>query len=100
MIKTPAWPWALLFFLATSLLQAGEGYQEARQLAESGQILPLNELLQVIQAEQPGRVLEVEFKHKSDQYLYEIEILDGQGAVWEFKVDAANGKILDRELED
>ncbi|MCU7931321.1 MAG: PepSY domain-containing protein [Candidatus Thiodiazotropha sp. (ex Codakia rugifera)] len=86
--------------MTTALLLADEGYQEARQLTESGRILPLQELLQVIQAEQSGRVLEVEFEHEDGLYLYEIEILDKQGAVWEFKVDAASGEILKRELED
>ncbi|MCU7850004.1 MAG: PepSY domain-containing protein [Candidatus Thiodiazotropha sp. (ex Lucinoma kastoroae)] len=100
MIKLPVLLLALLFLMATSLLLADEGYQEARLLTESGHILPLQALLQVIQAEQSGRVLEVEFEHEGDLYLYEIEILDKQGAVWEFKVDAASGEILKRELED
>ena len=89
-------------FTATSLIQADEAetYQEARRLSQSGQILPLQELLQIIQSEQEGRVLELEFEREGGRYLYEIEILDDRGAVWEFKVDAVSGEILERELED
>lgn len=81
-------------------LSAEEGYQQARRLTEAGDILSLQTLLQTIQAEQPGRVLEVEFEREGKRYLYEIEILDRQGAVWEFKIDASSGEIVERELED
>ncbi|MES9952185.1 MAG: PepSY domain-containing protein [Candidatus Thiodiazotropha sp. 6PLUC2] len=77
-----------------------ESYQEARRLTQAGEILPLQGIVNAIQAERQGRVLEVELERKGSQYLYEIEILDEQGVVWEYLVDAANGQILKRELED
>jgi uncharacterized membrane protein YkoI len=76
------------------------GYQEVRRLTESGKIVPLTELLRIIQLEKPGRVIEVELERKGQAYLYEIEILDEKGVVWEYKLDAVNGVILERELED
>ncbi|MEW8507725.1 MAG: PepSY domain-containing protein [Candidatus Thiodiazotropha sp.] len=88
---------ALLIYTS---LSAGEGYEEARRLSESGDILPLEELLPKIQKEQPGRILELELESKWGRYLYEVELLDEQGAVWEFKIDALTGEILERELED
>jgi uncharacterized membrane protein YkoI len=92
----------LAILLATTLLYAdGDvGYQEVRRLTESGKILPLAELLRIIQLEKPGRVIEVELERKGQAYLYEIEILDEKGVVWEYKLDAVNGTILERELED
>lgn len=86
--------------MIVSLAMADEGHQEARRLTESGEILPLEDLMQSIEAEQPGRILEVELERDDGRYLYEIEILDPQGAVWEFKLDATSGEILERELED
>jgi uncharacterized membrane protein YkoI len=87
---------------SASLLMADEeeNYQEARRLTRSGQILPLQDLLKNIQSERQGRVLEVELERKGSRYIYEIEILDEQGVVWEYKIDAVSGRILKRELED
>ncbi|MEW8428178.1 MAG: peptidase M4, partial [gamma proteobacterium symbiont of Ctena orbiculata] len=73
---------------------------EARRLSESGDILPREELLPAIRKAQPGRILELELERKRGRYLYEVELLDEQGAVWEFKIDALTGEILQRELED
>jgi uncharacterized membrane protein YkoI len=90
----------MMALVISTLLLADEGYEEARRLTESGAILPLEELLPTIQAEQAGRILELELERESGRYLYEIEILDEKGAVWEFKVDAATGEIVERKLED
>ena len=92
----------LLVSLTTTLLYADEdvGYQEVRRLTQSGKIVPLTELLRNIQAEKPGRVIEVELERKGQAYVYEIEILDEQGVVWEYKLDAVSGEILELELED
>jgi uncharacterized membrane protein YkoI len=92
--------WLTMTLVISTLLLADEGYEEARRLTESGAILPLEELMPAIQAEQPGRILELELERERGRILYEIEILDEQGAVWEFKVDATTGEILQRELED
>jgi uncharacterized membrane protein YkoI len=87
-------------FIIGSLAMADEGYQHARRLTDSGVILPLDDLMQAIQSERPGQILDVELEHESGLYVYEIEILDPRGEVWEFKVDATNGEILEREREN
>ena len=81
-------------------LTADESQQEARQLHREGKILSLQEILQGIGQTHPGQILEVELEPEHGHVLYEIEILDPQGTVWELKVDAATGAILERELED
>jgi uncharacterized membrane protein YkoI len=90
----------MIALVISTLSLADEDYEAARRLTESGVILPLEDLMPIIQAQQPGRILEIELERKRGRFLYEIEILDEQGAVWEFKVDAATGEILERELED
>lgn len=96
-----------VILIATTLLTASilhadgkESFNEARRLTQSGRIQPLQDLLKVIQTEKQGRVLEAELEQKGHHYLYEIEILDELGVVWEYKIDATTGKILERELED
>jgi uncharacterized membrane protein YkoI len=86
---------------ATLIYADGDvGYQEVRRLNGSGKLLPLTELLKIIQAEKRGRVIEVELERRGESYFYEIEILDESGVVWEYELDAVNGEILELELED
>ncbi len=75
-------------------------HDEARRLTEQGVILPLSEILSKIGEQEKSRVLELELEQKRGRYVYEIELLDKQGRVWEFKVDAQNGQILKRDRED
>ena len=75
-------------------------HQLSRRLMEKGEILPLQDVLGHIQRERAGRVLEVELESEGGRYVYEIELLSDEGRVWEYKLDAASGEILERELED
>ncbi len=79
---------------------AGDGYMEARRLVSEGKILPLQKILDDLRQFQKGQVLEVEFDSDHSRMIYEIEILDAQGTVWELKVDAVSGEIIEQELED
>jgi uncharacterized membrane protein YkoI len=94
----------LLLMLMLGLLPlsglAGDDHEKARRLKEAGRILPLQEVVKKAQAEHPGRVIEVELDDDDDRPVYEIELLDEQGEVWEFKFDAATGELIKRERED
>ncbi len=48
----------------------------------------------------PGRVLETELQHRGARRVYEIEILDDRGVVWELVYDAGTGELLRSEQED
>ena len=45
-------------------------------------------------------MLEVEFESEHGQYIYEIEILNPQGIVWELELDAQTGQLLERKQEE
>ncbi|MEJ2425189.1 MAG: PepSY domain-containing protein [Candidatus Thiodiazotropha sp.] len=94
--------WILILLLIPDrwVLAEEHSHDEARRLTEQGVILPLSEILSKISEQEKGRVLELELEHKHGRYLYEIELLDKQGRVWEFKVDAQDGRILKRDRED
>jgi uncharacterized membrane protein YkoI len=79
---------------------ADDDHEKARRLKEAGSILPLQEVVKKAQAEHPGRVIEVELDDDDGRHIYEIELLDEQGEVWEFKFDAATGDLIKRERED
>ncbi len=90
----------LLGILLVLPVQADEDHEQARRLKESGQILPLEKIIQSVQAQYPGRILEVELETKHDRYLYEVEILDKHGVVWELLYDAASGQLLERKHDN
>jgi uncharacterized membrane protein YkoI len=91
--------------LLTTLLLSGlalgdSDHQESLRLMKQGEILPLQQILDRVEQERLGRVLEVELERERGTYIYEIELLGEGGRVWEYKLDAASGEILERELED
>ncbi|MEO8627780.1 MAG: PepSY domain-containing protein [Betaproteobacteria bacterium] len=72
----------------------------ARKLRESGEILPLEKILQRARAAKPGQVIEAELESKKGRYVYEVEILDAAGQVWEVKLDAKTGELIKIERDD
>jgi len=90
----------LVFCLALISLQAHADDQDrALQLREAGEILPLEQILEISRKQIDGRVLEVELEQKHGTLLYELEILDDNGRVWELEVDATDGTIIKQKRE-
>jgi len=97
----------LAALLSTAVVAfAGErDHDEARALRDRGEIVPLEQILQAAAAQRPGRVVEVEFELEFDlvqggkTYVYEVELLDAGGEVWELKYDARTGVLLQEERE-
>ncbi|EGV52663.1 hypothetical protein Rifp1Sym_ad00100 [endosymbiont of Riftia pachyptila (vent Ph05)] len=73
-------------------------HDEALRLKQAGEILPLKTILERLQ--QPGQILEVELEHKQGRLVYELELLDEQGRVWEFYFDAASGEMIKKKIEN
>jgi len=79
---------------------ADEGPVAARKLSDAGIILPLEKIVAAARAVKPGEILETELERKHGRYVYEVEILDARGQVWEVKLDAKTGKLIAVESED
>lgn len=79
---------------------ADDDHLEARRLVEDGAIQPLETILKQVTERQPGRILEVELEREDGLYIYEIELLDNQGVVWEVEVNAQSGEIMKSEQEE
>lgn len=77
-----------------------DDHENARKLVQSGEILPLDRILENLKKRTNGRVLEVEIERKAGLLIYEIEIVDEQGVVKEFVFDASNGDLLNEKVED
>ena len=89
-----------LFITFSISLYADDDHEEAKRLVESGDILALEDVLKSARKIQPGKVLEVELETKKGKKIYEIELLNSDGIVFELKFDAKTGKHLSTEKED
>jgi uncharacterized membrane protein YkoI len=81
-------------------LYADDDHDKAKRLLESGDILALEVILKKAREIQPGKILEVEFETKKGKKIYEIELLNSEGIVYELKFDAKTGKHLSTEKEN
>lgn len=79
--------------LAASPAWSGEktDHERARQAVQSGQVLPLPTVLERLQREHPGQVLEVELEQDRGRWIYEVKLLKAGGDLVKLKLDAQTG---------
>jgi uncharacterized membrane protein YkoI len=91
-----------LILLVTVVIPAYAGdsqdHDRARQALEAGEILPLKTVLEKVERDTPGSVLEVELERKDDRWVYEIKLLVSGGSRIKLRVDARNGSIIERRI--
>lgn len=90
---------AMGIILVTGDAFAGDrlDHDEIKQLRETGQILPMGDVMNSAQTVQPGQLVEAELEREDDAYLYEIKILAADGAVHTLYLDAATGEVIERK---
>lgn len=91
---------ALLIVSIAPFVSADESQLTARKLSQAGLILPLEKITQSAKTIKSGEVLETELELKNGIYIYEIEILDHKSQVWELKLNAKTGKLIQLERDD
>lgn len=92
---------SLPFLAPASPVRADDiGHEAARRLVEQGKIKPLQEIVEMLQKQVPGRVLEAELEHEDEGFVYEFKILRPGGYIEEVEVLAATGRILKIEIDD
>lgn len=97
--------WLLMLFTCGLMLlhalptQADIDQATARKLSTSGQILPLEIIHTKAKSIKAGKILETELESKKGIYIYEVELLDGYGTVWEIKLDAKTGALIKLEQD-
>ncbi|MCW9014515.1 MAG: PepSY domain-containing protein [Gammaproteobacteria bacterium] len=91
---------AMAVVLPLHTAYADDDYIEARRLHESGEILPLENILEKIRLTYPGKVLEIELDKKAGKIVYEVEILGKDGVVREIYINAKTGQLLYEKKDD
>jgi len=70
------------------------------ELKQSGKIMPLEDLIKQVRRDYPGRIIEIELDDDDGRYVYELELVDENGVVWDLDVDAKTGQVLKYEQDD
>jgi len=71
-------------------------HDRARQALEAGEILPLKTVLEIVNRDTPGQVMEVELERKNERWMYEIKLLRPGGSLVKLQVNASDGTIIAR----
>ena len=79
--------------------EGGHDHDRARQALEQGQVLPLRTVLDRVEREYDGQALKVEFEHEDGRFIYEIRLLQRDGRLVKLKVDARDGRIVERRTK-
>lgn len=99
-LKTKVFPVLLAALLAQSPVMADDDQDKAHRLRQQGTILPLEKIIQAARNIHPGRIVEAELDRERGVYVYEIEIVDNNGRVWEMKFNAKDATLISSEQED
>jgi uncharacterized membrane protein YkoI len=85
----------LIGVLAGSLSWAGEAsHDRARAALQSGMIVPLDEVLEVLRGKGIGQILEVELEQHDGRWIDEVEALSPHGAMSTHVVDIGTKAVL------
>ena len=87
---------ALALVLAMPAARADNDQERARAAVQAGKILPLKNVLERLERDQPGQVLEVELEQGNGRWTYEIRLLQSGGRLVKLHVDAESGEVLRR----
>ena len=91
---------ASLCLLMSQSLKADSDSEHARLLQQQGIILPLEQVITAAMAIKSGQILETELEEEDGRFIYELEILDEAGQVWELELDATTAELIELENED
>ena len=82
--------------LTLPLAHADSDQDRARAAVQAGQVLPLKTVLERMERDHPGQVLEVELEQEDGRWVYEVKLLQAGGRLLKLEIDAASGDVLQR----
>ena len=88
--------WIMVAMLGTGVSYAADNadHERARQAVEAGDVLPLRTILDRVERDYPGKVMEVELDREKGEWVYEIKLLRKGGVLVKLKIHARDGTIL------
>lgn len=74
-----------------------DDHDRARRALEAGEILPLRTILDIVERDYPGQILEVELERDDGIWLYEIKLIGSGGIVIKLELNARDGSLLKKK---
>ena len=95
----PGGLWVLALLVGSLGLQPAwsgskDDHNRARQAVQAGQVLPLRSVLERLEREHPGQVMEVELEQEEGRWIYEVKLLQPEGQLVKLKLDARTAALL------
>lgn len=60
----------------------------------------MEQILAKLSSHIPGHVLEVELEMDAKHVMYKIELIDHKGLVWELRINAKTGTVIEHKQDD
>lgn len=92
--------WAAVVATPNALASGKNDHDRAHQAVQAGEVLPLPVVLERLQREVPGQVLEVELEQERGRWIYEIKLLTPVGQLTKVKLDARTAEVLRIKLRE
>ncbi len=87
---------ALIFALVSmSAISDDNDSRKVRKLVQENEIVSLESLMPAIRSHGDWKILEIELEEEDNKLIYEVELLDKEGRVYEIRYDARTGQELD-----
>ncbi|HLT13213.1 MAG TPA: PepSY domain-containing protein [Marinobacter sp.] len=83
-----------LLAIALPLTADDDDHERARHALEAGEILSLGTIINQLERDHPGQILEVELEREDGRWVYEIKQLREGGKLVKIELDASNGELL------
>lgn len=87
----------LLALLSASAFSDDKDHKEVRDALAKGEVLPLTRILTIAQEKAPGDVIKVKLSDEDGRLVYELKVLAASGRVLEVELDARTGAVLEIE---
>ncbi len=88
----------LLGMCVSTASLADQDHDRARKALEAGEVLPLRAILERVERDHPGQVIDVDLEkeHKGEiqRWIYEIKLVRPGGALVKLKINARDGSLL------
>ena len=95
---------AMLLIFVAGICRADGDHDRARKALEAGEILPLSSILQRLERDYPGQVLDVELEREYDgrrqRWIYKVKLLRSGGVLIKLAVDGHDGTLISRRSKD
>lgn len=86
--------------MAASQAHGESDHDRARKAVAAGEVLPLRVIVERVERDYPGQIMEVELEREGAVWHYEIKLLRKGGALVKLKIDARDGTLLGSKERD